>query len=415
MKAAKNKTRAPAARGFALVLTLVLLSLLLLLILAITALVRLESRQVSIAIPQAQARQNALLALQVALGELQRRAGPDDRVTGMAGITGIPAGAGQSARHWCGVWRSDGAFVAWLASGGEGGVIPALNGADAVTILGAGVLGADGTDKEHVRVRKLPIEEADPQGERRVTGHCAYWIGDEGVKLSVGDAGYPLVEPTVRPTVDEILAGFPLGSPRLADVLTYEQLAFVPQPALTPGPLQANLHSLTVAHLSLTETPAGPQLRAGSLNINTTNARVWRAVAATYNRLRPDAPLGITAATFANRLRDSFPQTTGSGKSSRGPFLIAAAFRESPVLDSALKGSGVKREDFLEAVGELFTARSDTFQIRAYGEAVHPLTPAELTATAFCEAIVQRTAASLPGHGRRFVITSFRWLGPADI
>ena len=403
-------------RGFALVLTLVLLSLLVLLILAMTALVRLESRQVSVAVPHAQARQNALLALQVALAELQRHAGPDDRVTGMAGITGIPAGAGQPARHWCGVWRTDGTFVAWLASGAEGEAIPPLNGPDSVALLSTGALGADGTDKEHVRVRKVPIEEIDPQGERRVTGHYAYWIGDEGVKLSVGDAGYPLFEPTVRPAVDEILAGFALGSPRLADVLAYEQLALVPVPALTPGPLQANRHSITVSHLSLTDTPAGPQLRAGALNINTTNARVWRAVAATYNRLRPDAPLGITPTTFANRMRDGFTTAASPGKAPSGPFLTPEAFALSAHLAAGLKGSGVKLQEFADALGRLFTTRTDTFCLRAYGEATSELSPStHPAAVAVAEVFVQRLPDLHFAHGRKLSVTRFRWLGTVDL
>ncbi len=405
----------PSTRGFALVLTLVLLSLLVLLILAMTALVRLESRQVSVAVPHAQARQTALLALRVALAELQRHAGPDDRVTGMAGITGIPPGAGQPARHWCGVWRNDGTFVAWMASGAEGQTIPPLTGPDSVALLANGALGADGTDKEHVRVRKVPIEETDPYGERRVTGHYAYWIGDEGVKLSVGDAGYPLIEPTVRPAVDEILTGFPLGSSHLASVLTYEQLALVPIPALTPGPLQANRHSLTMAHLSLTETPAGPQLRAGALNVNTTNARVWRAVAATYNRLHPDAPLGITPTTFANRMRDRMASSASAGKGQRGPFLNATAVAESGLLEVALKGSGVDPEEFVAAFSNVLVARSDTFCLRAYGDAASPVDPSDRAAQAWCEARVQRYPEAYPGAGRRFAVLAFRWLGPGDL
>lgn len=402
-------------RGFALVLTLVLLSLLVLLILAMTALVRLESRQVSFAVPHTQARQNALLALRVALDELQRHAGPDDRVTGMAGIRGIPAGAGQPARHWCGVWRADGTFVAWLASGAEGQSIPSLTGPDSVALLSTGAFGADGTDKEHVRVRKVPIEEIDPRGERRVTGHYAYWIGDEGVKLSVGDAGYPLIEPTVRPAVDEILTGFPLGSPRLAGVLTYEQLAFVPSPALTPGPLQANRHSLTVAHLSLTDTPAGPQLRAGALNVNTTNARVWRAVAATYNRLRPNAPLGITPTNFANRMRDGFTAAASPGKAPGGPFQTPEAYAQSGHLAAGLKGSGVKAQEFTDALGRLFTTRTDTFCLRAYGEATSELSASTHPAAfAVAEVYVQRLPAGGPDHGRRFLVTRFHWLGTGN-
>lgn len=407
--------RKSAQRGFALILTLLLLGMLVLLVLAMTALSRLDSQQVAVAVPGMQARQNALLGLRLALGELQRHAGRDDRVTGMAGITGVPSGAGHPSRHWCGVWTQEGSLLAWLSSGGGAGSIPLLNGTNSIALLAAGSLGADGTDKEHVRVLKLPVEELTPDGSPRLQGHYAYWVGDEGVKLSATTQGHAAIVPGLRHALGELEPAFATDSPRFAKVLTYAQLALVPVTPLTPGRLQSNLHSLTVAHVCLTGTSLGRQPRAGAINVNTTNARFWRGVAATYNLVRPGTSFGITTATFANHLRDGLPQATGPGKNSRGPFLTAAAFRESPLLDSALKGSGVKREDFMEAVGELFTARSDTFRIRAYGDVVHPLNPAEATASAYGEAIVQRTAASLPGHGRRFVITSFRWLGPGDI
>jgi hypothetical protein len=49
----------------------------------------------------------------------------------------------------------------------------------------------------------------------------------------------------------------------------------------------------------------------------------------------------------------------------------------------------------------------------------HPLNPARIEAVAQCEAMVQRTPdlldAARPELGRRFVVTYFRWLGPADI
>lgn len=401
--------------GFALILTLLLLGMLVLLVLAMTALSRLDSQQVAVAVPGMQARQNALLGLRLALGELQRHAGRDDRVTGMAGITGVPAGAGHPARHWCGIWTQEGSLLAWLSSGGAAGSIPLFNGTNSIALLAAGSLGTDGTDKEHVRVLKLSVEDLTPDGSPRLQGHYAYWVGDEGVKLSATTQGHAAIVPGLRHALGELEPALAPDSSRFAKVLTYAQLALVPTTPLTPGRLQSNLHSLTVAHVHLTATPLGLQPRAGAININTTNARLWRGVAATYDQARPGAPLGITTATFANRLRDGLPQATGPGKYSRGPFLTDAAFRESPLMESALKGSGVKREDFLEAVGELLTTRSDTFRIRAYGEAVHPLNPAEATASAYCEAIVQRTAAPLPGHGRRFVVTSFRWLGPGDI
>ena len=87
--------------GFALVITLVLLALLVLTLYALSALSKVGSEVAATSIYQTQARQNALLGLNTALGELQRYAGADEVFTGMAGITGVPAGAGSPARHWC--------------------------------------------------------------------------------------------------------------------------------------------------------------------------------------------------------------------------------------------------------------------------------------------------------------------------
>ena len=86
--------------------------------------------------------------------------------------------------------------------------------------------------------------------------------------------------------------------------------------------------------------------------------------------------------------------------------------------------------DVLQVIGNSITARSDTFRIRSYGEALDP--SGNIVAKAWCEAIVQRTpeyvdptdppearGASLSTinrtYGRRFQIISFRWLSPEEI
>lgn len=83
--------------------------------------------------------------------------------------------------------------------------------------------------------------------------------------------------------------------------------------------------------------------------------------------------------------------------------------------------------DVLQVIGPALTARSDTFLIRAYGDSLDP--KGNITARAWCEAVVQRTpqpltpdasginplvSPDLKDFGRRFVITSFRWLPPQD-
>ncbi|MBC2595431.1 hypothetical protein H5P28_14280 [Ruficoccus amylovorans] len=76
--------------GFALIIALSLMAFVLALLLSITTLghvVRVESSLASQQIQSNQAKANALLALNVALCELQKYAGPDQRVTGRADIT----------------------------------------------------------------------------------------------------------------------------------------------------------------------------------------------------------------------------------------------------------------------------------------------------------------------------------------
>jgi len=84
--------------------------------------------------------------------------------------------------------------------------------------------------------------------------------------------------------------------------------------------------------------------------------------------------------------------------------------------------------DVLQAIGPALTARSDTFVIRAYGDAVDA--KGRTTATAWCEAVVQRMPEPLDpdpsglnprlngrtgDFGRRFLIHSFRWLSPVEL
>lgn len=398
-------------RGFALILTVVLLALLVLALVALSALSRVGADIAGTALYQTQARQNALLGLRVALGELQQFTGEDAAVTGMAGLTGVPAGAGNPSRHWCGVWADNGQFKRWLASGATDTTIPILSGSDATALLATGALGADGTDKEHVRVLVVPVMTNDQAGNPQRHGGYAWWVGDEGVKLSavIPDTEAPV--PGEKHAIDELIATLSPDAANLVRAETYAQIALVPATPLTPGQLQSNLHALTRTHHGL----VGGVPQAGRLNVNSTSARYWRGVGATYNRLRPADPISISLTTFANRIRDNFAATVGTGKTAGGPFVTTDAFLDSSLLDSALQDSGVTPAEFRDAMQPWLTARADTFRIRAYGEAANQADSAKVEATAWCEALVQRTSDSVTGFGRRFVIVYFRWLGPDDI
>ena len=87
--------------------------------------------------------------------------------------------------------------------------------------------------------------------------------------------------------------------------------------------------------------------------------------------------------------------------------------------------------DILNVLGNAATARSDTFTIRAYGESRDA--SGKISASVTCEAVIQRTPdwvdpvdavetpiATLLSNanrvfGRRFLVTSFRWLNPSEI
>lgn len=138
----------PARRGregFALLITITLVAFLVLLLVALSTLTRVETTVATNSQAQAQARQNALTALNIAIGQLQKYTGPDQRVTATADIaaaadgTRLPAGAaaqntaavngtgnglaavsGSSiqagTRWWTGVWGRAGPSYAIPAS-----------------------------------------------------------------------------------------------------------------------------------------------------------------------------------------------------------------------------------------------------------------------------------------------------------
>lgn len=78
--------RSSGRRGFALLITVTLLAFLVLLLVSLASLTRVETQVANNNQSLAQARQNALFALNLALGQLQKHAGPDTRVTARADV-----------------------------------------------------------------------------------------------------------------------------------------------------------------------------------------------------------------------------------------------------------------------------------------------------------------------------------------
>ncbi|WPJ94160.1 hypothetical protein SH580_12025 [Coraliomargarita algicola] len=106
--------------GFALVLALSFMAFLLLLIISLITLAQVETRSSNFTLKKTEAEQNALLGLQIALGNLQKLAGPDQRITAPAKIEDDTV---DGKHHWTGVWQSgskgganDNDFLGWLVS-----------------------------------------------------------------------------------------------------------------------------------------------------------------------------------------------------------------------------------------------------------------------------------------------------------
>lgn len=126
----------------------------------------------------------------------------------------------------------------------------------------------------------------------------------------------------------------------------------------------------------------------------------------------------------------------GEISSRNRPFFFVKNFLDEGVLQNAIWESGVNQErglgqsdyfttqflkqaDIMQAIGSFVTTRSDTFLIRAYGDAVNPYDESEVWARAYCEAVVQRMPYWLDPEdhslGRKFEIIAFRWMTPEEI
>lgn len=183
--------------GFALIISLSLMAFILLLLISLFSLIRVElasSQEEKVA---ALARQNAQMSLWIALGELQKSAGTDNRATARASILGVEG----ASRHWTGVWESkvnltpvigdrgfevaatvdetsdNGRFLRWLVSGSptanelENGAAANESGADLIRLFAPS---DDG-------VREVAVPTQTVPG----TGRYAFWIGGENTKANL--------------------------------------------------------------------------------------------------------------------------------------------------------------------------------------------------------------------------------------
>jgi Tfp pilus assembly protein PilV len=230
--------------GFALLITVVLTALLVLILVSMASLVRVETQVASNTQRLQVARQNALFGLQVALGQLQKYAGPDQRVTARADLTATATNPTPNP-YYTGVWDAGAAATAageastrtateenagrlnpllpsvWLVSGNEANQNSNLNPSpisnpilinqdttsadmrEPVTLVKASGTGASG----QVVVPKVEIKSDQVPGYsgQQTVGNYAYWVGDEGVKAKLN-----VVDPyTPRPAIANAAAFTP--------------------------------------------------------------------------------------------------------------------------------------------------------------------------------------------------------------
>lgn len=164
--------------GFALVIALSMMSFVLLLLLSISLLVSVETANAHNSKLRLLAKENARLGMLVAIGNLQRYAGPDQRVTARAEILGNSEFNENNAK-WTGVWDENGTFLTWLNSGLESVTLDPSESSEFVRVVGEASSGQD--ESRHVWAR---LQEINDYGNS--TAKFAYHVSDESLKVSIG-------------------------------------------------------------------------------------------------------------------------------------------------------------------------------------------------------------------------------------
>ncbi len=261
MSMIKGKNRYPVqAKGFALVLSLVLMAFLLMLMLSLSALTMVELATSQTLNNKTKAERNALFGLQIALGQLQETAGPDQRTTARADILADrPDDAPHADRlYWTGVWNTDsthpefdrGERIDWLVSGHpDPDSHQQASSEDEVILVGEGSVPSG----QEIKLPRITISN-DTNG----ISHYAYWIGDEGIK-----ARYNLPETPPPPAAGyntSAVAPSRLGLSTLADFANTSSQAEDNVVAELPRVLGHD--SLPLLHPNLTVTSSsGPDKR----------------------------------------------------------------------------------------------------------------------------------------------------------
>lgn len=209
-----------SASGFALIVSLSLMILLALVAVGLLSLATVQVRGSGVADASQQAKANARLGLVMALAELQRTMGPDQRISA-PGAQKLAASDTSARQFWLGTWDSwtpdNGAsndelrpettpFHRWLISGKETVVGP----------MGEGAVGNAGSE-EGLAKRLATLTQggsaADPVRAGIIEvekGGYAWWVADQNTKAKLGNPVDAVAD--VEEAVDQFQAS-PQASP----------------------------------------------------------------------------------------------------------------------------------------------------------------------------------------------------------
>lgn len=183
--------------GFALIVTLLLMVLLTIIAIGLLTLGSISLRSSSDQGAQATARANARMALMLAIGDLQKATGPDQRISMTSALR---AGGDPANPNWTGAadvspaaLTSDAknARIQWLVSGMDPVPDKPLTISSQAGLGDALKLGTFGVTSTATRDLVAPLVTINRQG---LSGRYAWWIGDEGTKARV-DVARPEIPP----------------------------------------------------------------------------------------------------------------------------------------------------------------------------------------------------------------------------
>ena len=285
--------------GEGFILIAILLIIALITVLAVTSLLvaRIELAASSYNQKTFLARLHALFALQTALGQLQREAGPDQRVTARADILSLTANPPNSGnQNWTGVWKTynpsfagstvvvnndqqldignnlrawatNSQNVAWLVSN-PNATTPVTPSTWTSSSSNSVTLAYDQSVSPAAVVAQaplVPITSTNLGGVKKQIGKYAYWVSDEGVKAKVNlidptlNSAPQNIDPTAQYTQNllhfltpQSTAGFKVlpetlstdfrANTALAKITSLAGLTYIPPTESTPGSAPASYY-----------------------------------------------------------------------------------------------------------------------------------------------------------------------------